>query len=128
MRALEAWRVVAAPAAIDRVRWVPLGDGAVTLIRIAPDEILAVDAAEPVVDDPYAIVERETGFVGSWDWTLEDLRAHADWSLPSERPASAQGAIAGVPAKVRIEADGRVLVVTAAGYAPVLSERLGPGR
>lgn len=124
MLALDAWRVVADPAAIDRVEWVPLQGREATLMRVAPDEMLAVDVAEPAVDDPHAIVEHEAGFVGSCDWTLDDLRAHTDWSLPTQGPAMAQGAVAGVPAKVRIEADGRVLIVTAAGYAPVLIARL----
>lgn len=125
MRALDAWRVVADPAAIDRVEWMSLQGPAAALIRIAPDEMLAVDVAEPVVDDPFAIVERDGGFVGSWEWSIDDLKAHAEWSLPSEGPATAQGAIAGVPAKVWVDPDGRALVVTAAGYASVLTDRLG---
>lgn len=125
MRALEGWRVVADPAAIDAIAWTPDGDRPPTLIRSAPDEIFAIDVARPTVDDAFAIIEHETGFAGTWGWSIDELRAHIEWSIPVERPVMAQGSVAGVPARLRILEDDRVLVVVAVAHAAVFVERLG---
>ena len=46
-------------------------------------------------------------------------------AAPAERPAFAQGAIAGVPAKLSlVRDDGRALLITAAAYADELAELL----
>ncbi len=85
------------------------------------------------MDDEHAIVVREDGFVGCLFSALEFERVvlpHIEWSLPSGRPGLAQGAVAGVPAKVWFMADeagagsGGALVVTWAAYADELAQRL----
>lgn len=117
-------RVVADPAALDAFA---AGLPATTvLIRPAPDDLFVVDLdpATVAVDDPHAIIEDERGFAGGWS-TLDAIRRHLEWSPPTDRPVLAQGAVAGVPAKLWIAADDRVLVLTAAPHAAVLAERLG---
>jgi hypothetical protein len=112
-------RVVADAAAVDGARWT--GD-AVTVLRFAPDEAFAIGATAVAIDDPDAIVEDEAGFVaGAVD--LDVVSARIEWALPSERPALAQGSIAGVPAKLWLTDEGATLVVQAA-YAADLLARL----
>ena len=114
-------RVVADPAALDRASW--RGDDVIVL-RIAPDEALAIRATSVAIDDDHAIIEPEAGFVGSSGWSLDGLRAHIEWSIPTARPVLAQGSVAGVPARLWLTAGDRVLLVTAAAHADVLAERL----
>ena len=76
------------------------------------------------IDDPDAIVEDEAGFVGAWLDPAE-IEPHTEWPLPTERPALAQGSIAGVPAKLWLPDDGRAFLLTAAAYAHELETRLG---
>ncbi|MFP5341710.1 MAG: hypothetical protein ACLGIJ_02110 [Candidatus Limnocylindria bacterium] len=113
-------RVVAEPAALDGARWA--GDGVIVL-RTAPDEALALGATGVEVADPHAIVEADAGFVGG-PVDLERVMAHVEWGLPAERPALAQGSIAGVPAKLWLTDAGALLVVQAA-WADELAERIG---
>ncbi len=117
---LTGLRVVAAPAVLDGLAW---PDG-VAALRLASDDLFALGATEAVAAD--AIVEDERGFVGWW-LTPEELHdhllEHIDWPLPAERPALAQGLIAGVPAKLWLTHD-RVLLLTAAAYAHELEDRL----
>ena len=117
---LTGIRVVASPAALDALAW---PDG-VAPLRFAADDLFALGAATAVL--PGALVEEERGFVGWW-LTVEELHdhllEHVDWPLPSERPALAQGLIAGVPAKLWLTHD-RVLLLTSAAYAHELMERL----
>ena len=126
MPALERFtgtRVVAAAAAIDAVTW---PEGAL-VFRLAPDEALvtaAVTAA--VIDDPHAIVERETGFASVWldhVTAIDVLERECDWELPQGRPAFAQGIVAGLPVKLWFERD-RVLFIVASPFAVDLAERL----
>jgi hypothetical protein len=118
---LHGLRVVADAAALDAARW--RGPGEVTVLRLAPDDAFAIGATEVDVDDGHAIVEQEPGFAGVW-LPFETVADHIEWSLPTERPALAQGAIANVPARVWLPEDGDALVVTAAAYADELSSRL----
>jgi hypothetical protein len=139
VRALEplpGLRVVAAPEALDEARWVP-GDAVV--LRFAPDDAFAIGARTVEIGDPDAIVEPEPGFVGAW-LTADELRADVvpgiEWSLPAERPALAQGTIAGVPGKLWLtrgwDAEGtesldgadQALLVVLAAYADDLAGRL----
>lgn len=121
---LSATRVVALPGAIDAAVW-PAGALA---LRIAADEVLVtavVDSAS--VADPHAIVERETGVMGIWidaARALDLLERECDWELPSERPAFAQGAVAGLPLRIWFERD-RILFLVPAAFAADFSERLG---
>ena len=116
-------RVVAAPAALDAARW---PQGALAW-RIAPDEVFVTTAiSREVVDDPHAIVEPDDGFVGVWvdaGRALDFLERSCQWELPDERPAWAQGAVAGLPVKLWIEPD-RVWIIVPAPYARDLEERL----
>jgi hypothetical protein len=119
---LRGVHVVAEAAALDAARW--RGNG-VTVLRVAPDEAIALGASGVELDDEHAIVEPEVGFAGVW-LPLDDVLAHVEWPLPSERPALAQGSIAGVPAKLWLPADpdADALLVTAAAYADELAGRL----
>ncbi|HEX7473488.1 MAG TPA: hypothetical protein VF323_10430 [Candidatus Limnocylindrales bacterium] len=125
-------RVVADPGALDRARWEgPDGAAHVVVLRFAPDDAFAVGARIAHVDDPHAIVEPEAGYVGAWlsaEAVENDVVPRIEWSLPTERPALAQGSIAGVPAKLWLtsDADGadRALLIVQAAYAHELSERL----
>ena len=118
---IDAMRVIAAPQALDELAWT---DDVVAL-RLAPDDLLAVGTASIRVAAEHIVVH-EAGFVGWW-LTHEELTAevmpHIDWPLPTERPALAQGLVAGVPAKLWLEED-RALLLCAAAYAHELEERL----
>ncbi|HEY4189050.1 MAG TPA: hypothetical protein VGM28_01395 [Candidatus Limnocylindrales bacterium] len=123
MRALEpltGLRVVAEPAALEKARW--RGDS-VTVLRFAPDDAFAIGADGVEVDDEHAIVEPEAGFSGA-RVAIEEVAHHIEWSVPNERPALAQGSVAGVPAKLWLAEDGGVLLLTATAYADELAGRL----
>jgi len=116
---IRGLRVVADAAALDDARW----SGAdVAVLRFAPDEALALGATSVDIDDADAIVVAEVGFSAGMV-TLDVVLPHVEWSLPTERPALAQGSIAGVPAKLWLTEDGATLVVAAA-YADELLDRL----
>ncbi len=121
---LRGTRVVADPAALEALAARLPKDAA--FLRFAPDEALIVDIDidHVSVDDPDAIVEREAGFVAV---TVDhDLVArHTDWHLPDDDTAGpAQGAVAGIPAKLVRRPDGRVTIVTHGAYAAALLSRL----
>jgi hypothetical protein len=118
---LRGIRVVADPGAMDGATW--HGDD-VTVLRFAPDDAFGLGARAIDVDDEQAIVEDEAGFVGAW-LDPDDIEPHTEWPLPTERPALAQGSIAGVPAKLWLPVDGDALLFTAAAYARELEHRLG---
>jgi len=117
---LHGLRVVADPAALDAARW--QGDD-LTVLRFAPDDAFAIGATDVEIDDQHAIVESEPGFAGTWLPT-EAVAHHLEWSLPTERPALAQGAVANVPARLWLPDDGDALLITAAAYAVELASRL----
>lgn len=124
MRALEPLhgiRVVADPAALDAATW----EGErMTVLRLAPDDALGLGAAAVTVDDVDAIVEPEVGFVGAW-LPVEEIASHVEWPLPLDRPALAQGNVAGVPAKVWLPDRHRhVLLIATAAHAHDLASRL----
>jgi hypothetical protein len=120
---LRGLRVVADPGALDGTRWTGTD---VVVLRTAPDEAFALGATAVERDDEHAIVEDEAGFVAGW-FGFDVVARHVDWALPVDRPGFAQGALAGVPAKVWVPGDpgdGRILVVVAAAYADELAGRL----
>jgi len=127
---LRGLRVVADPIALDAARWVGTE---VTVLRFAPDDALAIGATGVDLADVHAIVEPDAGFSGAW-LPLGAVARHIEWPLPPERPALAQGAIAGVPAKVFLPdgsagagtgaGAGDVLLLTATAYADELMDRL----
>ncbi|MEZ4659043.1 MAG: glycine cleavage T C-terminal barrel domain-containing protein [Caldilineaceae bacterium] len=116
-------RVVANPAALDAVEW---PEENITL-RIALDEVLTtaeIDAA--AIADPHAIVVTDTGFAGLWSKSeriAPILARHCEWELPRQRPAFAQGMIAGLPVKLWL-AEEDVLVLAPTPFAAELEERL----
>jgi hypothetical protein len=118
-------RVVADPAALDRASW--RGDRDVTVLRLAPDDALAVGARSVEIDDEHAIIAEEAGFVGAW-LTAEEFEAmvlpRIEWPLPPDRPTVAQGSIAGVPSKLWLRATGGALLVAPTAYADELAGRL----
>ncbi len=120
---LRLLRVVAAPAALDKVVW---PQGAVVM-RTAPDEVLALsDAVPDITHDPHAMIEPEEGFAALWlpaPEALDLLARKCCWELPDSRPAFAQGAVAGIPAKLWFD-HGRILFLTPAPYAADLEARL----
>jgi hypothetical protein len=118
---LTGLRVVADPAALDAARW--HGDGDITVLRLAPDDAFAIGAETVDIDDEHAIVGSEPGFVGAW-LPLETVAHHVEWSIPRERPALAQGAVAQVPARVWLPDGGDALLITAVAYADELASRL----
>jgi hypothetical protein len=123
-RPLAGWRIVADPDALDAATW-PSG---ATAIRISPDDVFVIGGAEPVISDPDAIVTPEHGF-HAIDLGIEQLAGiaerHIEWALPTTSPALAQGRVAGVPAKLVLEADGTALLLVAAAARHELLDRLG---
>ena len=136
MPALERFvgtRIVALPVAIDAAVW---PEGAL-VFRLAPDEVLVTAIVNATaIGDPHAIVEPETGFSSvSLDHVvaIDLLERECDWELPrmgqwgngspEDRPAFAQGLVAGLPVKVWFERD-RVLFIVASPFAADLMERL----
>jgi len=118
---LQGLRVIGGPAALDAATW--RGPVEVTVLRLAPDDAFAIGATEVDVDDEHAIVEPEPGFAGAWV-PVEDVAHHVEWSIPTQRPALAQGAVANVPARIWLPDDGDALLITAAAYADELASRL----
>ena len=114
-------RVVATADALDGARWI----GEIVLLRLAPDEALAIDATAVVIDDPDAIVEPETGFSAAVLEPPELGRVvdHVEWPLPTATNALGQGKVAGVPARILMSAVPVLVVQTA--YADELERRLG---
>jgi hypothetical protein len=123
--------VVASPDAIDRAEWHDDGPGPdefePLVLRFAPDDVFAIGATGVEVDDPHAIVEHEVGYVALMfpaDEFVDAVVPHLEWSVPMERPAFAQGAIAGVPAKLHLDSTGAAIVLVLASYLDDLLARI----
>lgn len=118
-----ATRIAATPQALDSAAW---PDGALVL-RLAPDEALVTPMlADFHLSDPHAIVVSDSGFAGAWlaaAEALEVLQRCCEWQLPGHRPAFAQGAVAGIPAKLWFEED-RVFFLVPAPFAHDFQERV----
>jgi hypothetical protein len=124
-------RVVATPEAIDRAVWHDEGPGPdefePLILRFAPDDAFAIGATDVELDDPHAIVEPEVGFMALMfpaDEFVDAVVPHLEWPAPIERPAFAQGAIAGVPAKLYLDSTGAAIVLVLASYLDDLLARL----
>ena len=119
---LPAYRIVAAPEVLDHTTW---PDSSIVM-RLAPDEVLLVGTQAPHIDDPYAIVEAETGFVGA-EMTRLDLdawfRREAEWDLPNMDNFFRQGMAAGLPVKIWVNGD-RAIVATRTSLRHELEARL----
>lgn len=124
-------RVVASPDAIDGAAWQPPSSAAddfePLVLRFAPDEAFAIGASGVHLDDPDAIVEPEVGWVAlmfAVDEFFDLVLPRVEWSAPAERPAFAQGSVAGVPAKVYLDSTGAATVFVLAAYLDDLLPRL----
>jgi hypothetical protein len=122
-------RVVASPEAIDRAIWHDEGpeEFQPLVVRLAPDDAFAIGATGVEVDDPHAIVEHEVGFIALMfpaDEFVDVVVPRLEWPAPMERPAFAQGAIAGVPAKLYLDSTGAAIVLVLASYLDDLLARL----
>jgi hypothetical protein len=119
---LRGRRIVATPAAIDRAGW-PRG---AVVLRIAPDDALVVGDGAIDVSDDYSIIEPDTGWCAlrlTEERALAILTHHAAWEPPRDRPALAQGMLAGLAAKVYLDGD-RSMIIVATPFAAELEERL----
>jgi hypothetical protein len=124
---LHGVHVVADPPALDAARWSDATGAPLTVLRVAPDEALAIGAraADFECPDVDAIVVEEHGYVGAW-CSMDDIGRHIEWQVGPGGPALLQGAVAGVPAKLWVgSGNSTVLLVTPAPYARELTERLG---
>lgn len=121
---ISLWRIVAIPAALDNALW---PENAIVL-RSAPDEVFVISDTGPhLKSDPHAIIEPDGGFAALWlpaTEALDLLTRTCRWELPRNRPAFAQGAVAGIPVKLWLDHE-RVLFLTPAPYAADLEDRLG---
>jgi hypothetical protein len=113
--------VVADPAALDAAIWQDQGpdDFEPLVVRIAPDEALAIGAIGVELADPHAIVVDEVGYVAIMypaDEFADHVVPHVDWPPPATRPSFAQGSIAGVPAKLYLDVTGAATVLVQAAY------------
>ena len=133
---LHGVRIVASPGAIDGAfRGAGFGTEAI-VIRIAADDAFVIGMHDPArveIDDPHAIVEVETAFVGWWisqDEYDRRVRHHIEWEAPTPLAGTtvmAQGLIATVPMKVWCpdpEVDPRILLIVSAGLAHEAHDRL----
>ncbi|MBI3243836.1 MAG: hypothetical protein HYZ49_16250 [Chloroflexi bacterium] len=120
---LPATRIVATPSALDAAAW----PANILALRIASDEVLVTPPAPEIkLNDPHAIFEPDSGFADVWlaaDEALKFLERECEWELPAERPAFAQGMVAGIAAKLWLESD-RVLIIVPAPFVADFEERM----
>ena len=123
---LHGLRIVARPAALDSARYEAIDhDDPVVVLRIASDDVFAINAASVTVDDHYAIIETESAFTGTWMTYAQfdaTVRHHIEWQLPAQRPALAQGLAATLPIKLYLDVD-RVMVIVSRGLVHEAQER-----
>ncbi|MDA1045281.1 MAG: hypothetical protein O3C57_08675 [Verrucomicrobia bacterium] len=116
-------RMVSTKAALDAAPW----PADALVLRTAADELMVYPAQREVsLDDPYAIIIRDGGHAGVWMPMADALRfleRECEWEIPVHRPAFAQGAVAGIPAKLYFEQD-RVLFIVAAPFAQDFQNRM----
>jgi hypothetical protein len=127
-------RVVARPDALDRARWQVGPDGGLEsaearVFRLAPDEAFGLVGITGTVsvEDPDAISVAEPGFFLvelSADEFSAVIEPHVEWSIPSG-PAFVQGAIANVPARILLDADGGAVVLIAKAHEHEFRTRIG---
>ena len=97
------------------------------LIRTAFDELLIIPSTDIEIDDPHAIiVHDDASYAGCWldmDTALNFLSYTCEWELPTERPAFAQGAVAGIATKLHFE-QNRVLFIVGSHVAHEMAEHM----
>jgi hypothetical protein len=113
-------RIVGTPDVLDQVR-VPVDH---PVLRFASDEVFVLGDFRWTGFES-VLQEDERGFVGWWLTPNETAHVlhHVEWPLPGERPALAQGLVAGVPARLWLD-DDRALLLVHAAYAHELVARL----
>lgn len=127
---LAAFRLVATPAVLDAARAPAMG----LVLRTAPDEIIVVfntwsgggAIGAMSIEDEHAIWTIDSSLLGVWidaAEALDILERECDWELPTQRPAFAQGAVAGLPMKLWFESD-RVLFIVTSAFADDFAERI----
>ena len=119
---LPGRRVVATAAAIAGAAF-PAGS---LVLHIAPDDVLVIGDGPIDLTDEHAIIEADSGWCAlrmGDDDVLAILASHAAWEPPADRPALAQGMVAGLAAKVYLDGPGSLIIV-AAPFAAELEDRL----
>lgn len=94
---VAAVRIVAPPSSLDTAVW----PGGATAVRVAPDEVLVVDALEVNPPDPEAIVFPDTSWVRHRLSPADGaavMAGAASWPPPTA--GVGQGMVAGVAAKL----------------------------
>lgn len=117
---LDVIRVVARPEAIASLS----SDG--TVLQIAPDEALVLDATDVEVDDEHAITVPDDGFVGvelSRSHVEEWCERESEWPLPRLVSYFVQGMVAGLAVKIWVHGED-ALVMCRTSLAHDLEERL----
>ena len=125
LRDVAGLRVVADPGGHRRR---DLDDGLDTpapVLRFAPDEAFSPGSTSVVSMTSTPSSSRSTASSSAGARSPTSL-PHIDWPLPAERPTFAQGAVAGVPAKLWLLDDTFVVLYTSRGLrATSLPTRLG---
>ncbi|MGB0384807.1 MAG: hypothetical protein ACPGWR_08300 [Ardenticatenaceae bacterium] len=125
---LQATRIVSTPAALDTIQ----APNDRLVLRTAADELLIIPPApaqDVALADPYAIVVEDASYSAIWLDAQHAQRflSHAcQWELPSQRPAFAQGAVAGIATKLYFE-QKRVLLIVPTPYAAEMNDRMAHG-
>ena len=114
--------IVATSAALDSLTL----PNDVRVLRIAPDEAYLFPQTAVSLDDEWAIVKADSGWAGVWiemETAVSILVHTCEWELPTERPALAQGLVAGIPSKIWF-AESKVLLLVPASLASEMEERV----
>ncbi len=122
---MTATHIVATPQSLDALTL----PKASILLRIAPDEALILPPLsldQLRLKDKHAIVVQDGGFAGLWLPIAEAVALCArlcDFELPAARPSLAQGALAGIAAKLYFE-ESRALILFPAPLIEDFEERV----
>lgn len=123
LKRLQTTRIVAQPDALKTAVFNPSHH----ILRVANDEVVITPPLDDVtVDDPHAIIISDGSFAGVWLTEAEGLAIlehSCEWEPPTERPAFAQGAVAGIATKILFE-DGKLFFVIPAVMMAEFEERV----
>lgn len=125
---LMGTRIVATPDALEGAHW-PTD---AIVLRFAADEIYltaplsAADQTAILAQDAHALIINEGAFSAVWideARSLALLERFCEWEIPADRPAFAQGAVAGIPTKLWLT-QGRFLWIVQSPYVEEMEDRL----
>ena len=116
LKRIAATRIVAKAAALDAAD-IPQNSLA---LRFAADELFVTP---PLHDETIILAHDLQPCLREVVRIAEFLQQHCEWEVPNGRPAFAQGAVAGIPTKLWLEAE-RVLFIVPAPYAADFAERM----